>query len=93
MESLTFEAVRAVTQHPLMILAVLAVWLIPLTIFFILGIFRKARTSSGSIIYRGNKPVRTIQTLNFWLTFLIFFLVQGTLLFILIIYPVWLMVG
>lgn len=83
---LNFENVMTTNQDPLMLLIFLIIWGFPLLIYLLVGIGRKARTSNGKVI----QGTRMIQTLNFWIVFSIWFIVQATLFILLLIYPFWL---
>ena len=87
---LNYETVTSVTNDPLMVLAIVLVWFFPLIIYFLVGLTRKARTGSGSLVLRNGKPIKSIQSVNFWIAFGIWFFIQGALFYFILINPLWL---
>ena len=79
---LTFEQVVEITTEPVMIFAFLASWGIVLLIMLLLGGIMNSRTSSG-------KKSKWIETRNFWVAFLLWFLLYPILLLLLVIFPIW----
>ena len=82
---LNYQNIISVTQDPTMLIVMLIVWGFPLLIYLIIGIWRKARTTDGRII----KGTRMIQTVNYWIVFSIWFVIQSVLFITMLIYPFW----
>ena len=81
---LSFEHVSEIMTTPPMILATLAIWLIPLLLWIVMGALIHAKSSGG----RKSKPM--ICYPNFWLAFALWFFVQAGLILILLTFPFWL---
>ena len=84
---LSFDQVTAITTDPLFLGAIIAVWLLPLILYIIVGSVAKAKSPSGQAL---SKPM--IAYPNFWYGFFIFLFFQAGLFLILIIFPLWLKV-
>lgn len=82
---LDYNSVIEVTQHPIIIIALIIIWLFPLAIYVTFGFVMRARTGDGRIIPR----TKMIQTKNFWIGFFIWFVFQGGLIIALLIFPSW----
>ncbi len=82
-EVLTFEAVTEITTHPLMIVASIIVWAIPMMIYIIVGAFQKFK---GKYI----DSQRMIEYPNFWWAVAIWTFIYWGLYLIMIFYPFWL---
>ena len=82
---LTFENVTSITTNPLMLIAIISVWLAPLILYLIIGCFAKGRSSSGR---ETSKPM--IAYGNFWYSFALWFFLQSALFLVMIIFPLWL---
>lgn len=83
--TITYETATQITQNPFLLGSILIVWLFPLVVYLIVGFLRKARSPSTGRVIPGT---RMIQTINFWIGFLNWFLLQGLLILLLIIFPV-----
>lgn len=84
-KTLTFDKAIEVTQSPKFIIALACVYGIPLLIYLFWGALAHAKTSDGRTL-----KSRVIQNENFWIGIIIFGLL-GLALFILIIFPIWLL--
>ena len=82
--TLTYESVTQITNQPEFILSIVAVWLLPLIIYFIVGAFARARSGDGRVLSK-----RMIEYPNFWYSFFIWFFLQAGLILTLIIFPLW----
>ena len=83
--TLNYENVTEITTNPVFLGMIIAVWLIPLLIYVIIGSVAKAKSPSGQTL---SKPM--IAYPNFWYAFFIWFLLQSALILILLIFPIWL---
>lgn len=83
--TLTYENVTEITTNPVFLVMIIAIWLIPLLIYVVVGSVAKAKSPSGQTL---SKPM--ICYPNFWYAFFIYFLLQPALILILIIFPLWL---
>ena len=81
---LEFTKVTEITQSFPFTLALLVVWLFPLFLFLLYGIFYTKKSGGKSV--SGTRP---ITKMGFWIAFLIFFFVQGSLFLFGIYYPLW----
>ena len=81
----TFDQAYAVTSSIPFIVAFATVWFLPLFIYILWGACASARTSDGRKLHS-----KVISNANFWIGFVIFGLIQFAM-FILIIFPIWLM--
>lgn len=84
-KNLTFQKAIEVTQDVKFIVALGIVYALPLLIYFFWGALSHAKTSDGRVL-----KSRVIQNENFWIGFVIFGIL-GLALFILIIFPIWLL--
>jgi len=81
---ITFDKAFEVTSSIPFIIALIAVWALPLLIYLIWGSLGSARTPSGKRLQS-----KAIMTSNFWIGFAIFFFIQGSMVLFLI-FPVFL---
>tara|TARA_Y100000310_G_scaffold67692_1_gene63056 strand:- start:1626 stop:1892 length:267 start_codon:yes stop_codon:yes gene_type:complete len=82
--AVTFEQAIEVLHDPFILTWIILAWLIPLSVYFIIGIFRRGRSANGNI---SSKPM--IASINFWIGIAIYFFIQLPLL-ILLAFPIWL---
>lgn len=82
---ITFDQAYQVTSSVPFIIACALVWAIPLFIYIIWGACASAKTSDGRKL-----SSKVISNANFWIGFIIFALFQSAL-FILLIFPIWLL--
>ena len=85
LQGLTYELVTNVTQNTVILVAIILSWIIPIILLLVIGATRKARTVGGKYVGKA-----MIETPNFWIVFLIWFLLYPALLSILVIFPIWL---
>lgn len=83
MIKLTYNQIIEVTQNPVFLILIIFVWFSFLGLYLILAGFTRARTSDGrkmkkSMLSHGNALIP-----------IIVWVIQGVLLFFLIIFPVW----
>lgn len=79
---ITFEDWTKITLDPKFIVAMLIIWLVPIIFYIIIG----ACVKGGGKYY----SKRMIEYPNFFYAPLIWFFVQGGLILILVMFPVWL---
>lgn len=83
--AITFEQVTRINTDPKILIMFLIAWLLPLLIYFLIGCIKHAKTSSGRKL-----DSLMIQTTNFWIAFMVWFLIQPILILTLIMFPLWL---
>jgi len=83
---LNFEQVSAITTDPVFLaLIIILVWLLPIILYLIIGAIMKGKSPSGTVYSRA-----MINSPNFWVAPLIWFFIQGVLITLIIIFPIWL---
>jgi hypothetical protein len=83
--TLPFDKAVEVTSSIPMIITYGLIWFIPLFIYLLWGATANSRTADGRVLQS-----KVISNANFWIGFIIFGLVQLGL-FVLAVFPVWLM--
>ena len=78
---ITFEDWTALTLKPEFIVVMLAIWLIPILAYIIIG----ALVKSGGQYY----SKRMIEYPNFFYAIIIWFFIQGALILCLALFPLW----
>lgn len=84
-QKLTYDSVTNITQSPLIIAIFIGIWLFPIIIYLITAGCIRVRTSSGTKLKGSllSKPTG-------WIAPIIWFFIQGTLIAIFLIFPIWL---
>ena len=81
---LSYETAISVLQTPEIFVWVIITYLFPLLLYFLVGIFSKARNADGSL-----SSSSMISSTNFWYAIIIWGLL-GIILFLGLLFPVWL---
>ena len=82
---ISYDQIVSVTQHPLVVLTFIVIYLFVLICFILYGIFGRARDSQGRIV----RGIRPIQKLSFWIIWFILWFLPIMLLILFIIFPSW----
>jgi len=83
-QKISYEQITSVTQSPLILIIIGAIWFLPLLFYLLIAIFTHARTSHGEKLKR-----RMISSPNAWIPLAVWFIVQATLFVLLLIFPFW----
>ena len=84
-ETLDFETVTQITNNPIILTAIVVIWLLPIIIYLFIASVTHARTSSGKKL-----DSLMIQSANAWIPIIIWFFIQASLFLILLIFPLYL---
>jgi len=83
-QDLTFEKIIEVTNEPIMIIAMVIIWLLPIIVYILIASVTHARTSSGQKL-----ETLMIQSPNAWIPVLIWGFLQLALFLIFLLFPFW----
>ena len=83
--NIDYETVTSVTQSPVILIVIIAIWFLPILLYLIIGGTKRAKSPSGQTY---SKKMWAYP--NYWISFFIMLLVHGTLLMLGLIYPIWL---
>ena len=86
---LTYEMITSVTNRPVIIWGLVAIFIFVFILFLLYGIFGQARTSQGKVI----KGIKPIQKLSFWICWFILWVLPFGLIILFLIFPIWSRMG